>query len=112
MEIHEDLPGRKGTFNEAKRDLGIPKTQHPDGIKIVPMREAEYEGGHVIKNEQGSVMYTREYYYTTDRGTFIIQDHSSGHTKGDEGSHFNVRPIAKPRTGTVDGTKYHYPFSK
>lgn len=45
----------------------------------------------------------------------IIQDHSAGHHfgqggVGDQGSHFNVRPIGNPRTGSVDGTLDHYSY--
>ncbi len=42
----------------------------------------------------------------------MIQDHSVGHDKGGQGSHFNVRPENNTRTGPVPGTKAHYPFDK
>lgn len=102
---------RSGAFDEAKRDAKIPQAQHPDDIDMVPMSQAEYEGGHVIKDDSGKVIMTREYHYTnTDGAHIVIQDHSAGHDKGNQGAHFNVRPANNTRTGTVPGTKDHYPF--
>ena len=107
------LPGRNGALNQAKRDAGILRSQHPDAVESVPMKSAPHEGGHVIKDANGNVIYTREYYYTNQDGkNIIIQEHSAGHTKGDQGPHFNVRPIENPRTGSVPGTNDHYPFNK
>ncbi|WP_199251859.1 HNH/endonuclease VII fold putative polymorphic toxin [Photobacterium damselae] len=45
----------------------------------------------------------------------VIQDHGAGHNFGqggigDQGPHFNIRPIENTRTGTVSGTLKHYPF--
>ncbi|MDU0073173.1 MULTISPECIES: T7SS effector LXG polymorphic toxin [Bacillus] len=106
-------PRRNGALKEAKRDAGIPRSQHPEAVERVPMRTAPHEGGHVIKDENGKVIITREYHYTNKDGKkIIIQDHSAGHAKGCQGPHFNVRPADKPRTGKVDGTKEHYPFNK
>ena len=31
--------GRKGALNEAKRDLGIPRSQHPEAVNRVPMTD-------------------------------------------------------------------------
>jgi len=77
------------------------------------MRSAPHECGHVIKDANGNVINTREYHYTNSNGKkIIIQDHSAGHTKGDQGPHFNVRPAENPRTGSVPGTQDHYPFNK
>lgn len=77
------------------------------------MRSAPHEGGHVIKDANGNVINTREYHYTNSNGEkIIIQDHSAGHTKGDQGPHFNVRPAENPRTGSVPGTQDYYPFNK
>jgi hypothetical protein len=105
--------GRNGAFNEAKKDAGIPKSQQPEDVKSVPMREAEYEGGHVVKDENGNIVTTREYKYKNQDGeTIVIQEHSAGHSKGDQGPHFNVRPGDNTRTGSVPGTKDHYPFNK
>jgi len=56
---------------------------------------------------------TREYYLKNNKGeTIVIQDHSAGHDKGGQGSHFNVRPENNTRTGPVLGTKAHHPFNK
>ncbi|PFI46080.1 hypothetical protein COI73_17970 [Bacillus cereus] len=104
---------RKGAFNKAKSDAGIPKVQHPEKIERVPMRTADHEGGHVIKDSNGKVIYTKEYHFTNKDGKkVIIQDHSAGHSKGGQGPHFNVRPADKPRTGKFEGTEEHYPFNK
>ncbi|PEP88348.1 HNH/endonuclease VII fold putative polymorphic toxin [Bacillus pseudomycoides] len=104
---------RKGAFNKAKSDAGIPRVQHPEKIERVPMRTADHEGGHVIKDSNGKVIYTKEYHFTNKDGKkVIIQDHSAGHSKGGQGPHFNVRPADKPRTGKFEGTQEHYPFNK
>ncbi|MGZ9774768.1 hypothetical protein [Bacillus wiedmannii] len=50
---------RKGALNKAKSEAGIPKVQHPEKIERVPMRTADHEGGHVIKDSNGKVIYTR-----------------------------------------------------
>ncbi|WP_407945308.1 HNH/endonuclease VII fold putative polymorphic toxin [Paraburkholderia antibiotica] len=53
---------------------------------------------------------TREYQYTRSDGTVVvIQDHGAGHDFGEggvgnQGPHFNVRPISNTKTGSVDGT--------
>ncbi|MCB2343328.1 HNH/endonuclease VII fold putative polymorphic toxin, partial [Clostridium estertheticum] len=108
-----DLPGRNGALNRAKRDAGISKSQHPDVVKNEYMRTATYEGGNVIKDVNGNPIKTREYYYKNQNGeTVIIQDHSAGHAKGNQGPHFNVRPADNSRTGSVSGTQEHYPFNK
>ncbi|AJO17212.1 T7SS effector LXG polymorphic toxin [Bacillus paralicheniformis] len=107
------LPGRNGALNEAKKDAGITRSQHPESIRRVEMRTAPHEGGHVIKDENGKIIWTKEYIYTNNKGQkIIIQDHSAGHEKGGQGPHFNVRPFDNPRTGKVPGTKDHYPFKK
>jgi RHS repeat-associated protein len=108
-----ELPGRNGALNQAKRDAGIPRSQHPELVDNVPMRSAPYEGGHILKDTNGNVINTREYHYTNNSGQkIIIQEHSAGHAKGNQGSHFNVRPADNPRTGSVSGTEAHYPFIK
>ena len=114
----QTLPSRRGAFREAKRDLGIPITQQPYEIKKPEMKEPEYAGGHVIKDKNGKVIKTREYYFRKYNPkedkyeTYVIQDHSAGHEKGNQGPHFNVRPIENRRNGDVIGTKQHYPFKK
>ncbi|MNE81051.1 hypothetical protein D3C80_1776730 [compost metagenome] len=48
----------------------------------------------------------------------ILQDHTAGHkfgaknNEGDQGAHFNVRPVDDVRHGKVKGTKEHYPFGR
>ncbi|WP_346687868.1 RHS repeat-associated core domain-containing protein [Megamonas hypermegale] len=112
------LPSRKEAFREAKRDLGIPITQQPYEIKKTDMKEPEYAGGHAIKDKNGKIIKTREYYFRKYNPkedkyeTYVIQDHSAGHEKGNQGPHFNVRPIENRRNGDVIGTKQHYPFKK
>ena len=108
---------RNGALNEAKRDAGVPRSQEPYAVRKVPMTESESAGGHVIKNPKtGEIIYTKEYYYKNTNGdTVIIQDHSYGHSYNggtDQGSHFNVRPSNNSRTGSIPGTKDHYPFKK
>src|SRR5699024_7570010 len=104
---------RNGAFNEAKRDAKIPRGQQPDIVKKEPMRHADHEGGHVMKDSNGHVIYTREYHYTNQDGKkVIIQDHSAGHSKGNQGPHYNVTPSENPRTGKVPDTKDHYPVNK
>ena len=41
--------GRNGAFRAAKRDAGISMSEQPFDIQYAPMREAFYEGGHIIK---------------------------------------------------------------
>ena len=78
----------------------------------VPMTEPEYAGGHVIKDDSGNVIYTREYHYTNQSNQeIVIQEHSAPHI-GSQGPHFNVRPPDDTRHGTVPGTKEHYPFKE
>lgn len=68
------------------------------------MRSAQHESGHVIKYLNGKVICTKEYVYTNKDGKkIVIQDHSAGHIKGGQGSHFNVRPTDNTRTGKVTG---------
>jgi RHS repeat-associated protein len=102
---------RKGAFKKAKRDAGISVSQQPYAVKYEPMRSAEYEGGHIIKDDSGNIIMTREYYFKNNSGeTIVIQDHGAGHEKGGQGSHFNVRHEYNTRTGHVPGTQDHYPF--
>ena len=65
----------------------------------------------MVKDNNGNVINTRNYYFTNNNGdSIIIQDHGAGHSTGGQGSHFNVRPASDPRNGIVDGTQSHYPF--
>jgi RHS repeat-associated protein len=103
--------GRSGALGSAKRDLGIPRAQHPDAVTKVPMTT---RGGTSVLGLDGKPVMTREYTYTRPDGTkVVIQDHSAGHQfgqkgVGDQGPHFNVRPPENTRTGSVPGTHNHY----
>lgn len=69
------------------------------------------KGGHVIKDPNGKIINTREYNYTNSKGDkMVIQEHSAGHAKGDQGAHFNVRSADNTRGGSVKGTQDHYSF--
>uniref|UniRef100_UPI003BA2F89F RHS repeat-associated core domain-containing protein n=1 Tax=Pseudomonas yamanorum TaxID=515393 RepID=UPI003BA2F89F len=118
---------RKGAFRQAKRDAKIPMSQEPDMItnprtgavkqyEIVKMTDIN---GKNILNDAGKPIYTRVYKYTmTDGSAVLIQDHSAGHRfgskngAGDQGAHFNLRPIEKPRNGKVPGANEHYSFKE
>ncbi|WP_422769935.1 HNH/endonuclease VII fold putative polymorphic toxin [Plantactinospora sp. WMMC1484] len=106
-------PGRSGALNQAKRDLGIPRAQHPDRVDRVPLTDRD---GRRILGENNQPVMTREYTYTRPDGSqVVIQDHAAGHRfgeggVGDQGPHFNVRPPENTRTGHVPGTLEHYPF--
>jgi RHS repeat-associated protein len=105
--------GRSGAFRAAKRDLGIPMAQQPIRVQREFMTERT---GTKILTPDGRPIKTREYLFARSDGTkIVIQDHSAGHNFGeggigDQGPHFNVRPIDKTRTGHVDGALSHYPF--
>lgn len=119
MPIESNL-GRRGAFNNAKRDLGVPRSQHPEVNaetgKQYTMVNMTDMNGKAILGSNGKPIMTREYTFTTSDGTkVIIQDHSAGHKfnnggKGDQGPHFNVRPIEDTRNGNIEGTEPHYPY--
>ncbi len=102
---------RRAAFRRAKRDAGIPQGEQPSRVNSVPMTD---RNGKVILDENHKPIMTREYEFK-DRGV-VIQDHSAGHTFGDpngigdQGPHFNVRPIGDTRTGHIPGTDEHYFF--
>jgi len=108
--------GRSGALNDAKRDLGIPRSQHPDSVERVPLTDRN--GRQILDPTTHQPIVTREYTYTRPDGTkVVVQDHGAGHQfgeggVGDQGPHFNVRPPENTRTGHVPGTKDHYPFVK
>lgn len=108
-------PGRRGALNEAKRDLGIPRSQHPDSVTRTRMTRRD---GSLVLGPDGKPIMTREYTYTRPDGSkVVIQDHSAGHQfgedgVGDQGPHFNVRPPENTRTGSVPGTREHYEYKR
>src|SRR5699024_12865768 len=63
-----NVVGRNVAFRRAKMDAGIPKGKQPDAVNRVEMRKAEYEGGHVVKDNNGKVIMSREYVYTNNNG--------------------------------------------
>jgi RHS repeat-associated protein len=110
-----ELPGRSGALNQAKRDLGIPRGQHPEAVDRVPLTD---KWGQRILDENKQPIMTREYTYVRPNGDrVVIQDHAVGHDFGEggvgnQGPHFNVRPPENTRTGHVPGTSEHYPFGR
>ncbi len=110
---HDYSPSRNAAFRKAKRHLGIPMSQQPDELQMVPMTG---RSGRQVMDENGQAVMTREYVYTRGDGSrVIIQDHSAGHQfgeggVGDQGRHLNVRPFENPRTGKVPGTAQHYEY--
>ncbi|WP_077002909.1 HNH/endonuclease VII fold putative polymorphic toxin, partial [Variovorax sp. KK3] len=109
--IAKGITGRSGALGEAKRDLGVPRTQHPDSVSRVPMTD---QNGKSVLGLDGKPIMTREYTYTRPDGTnAVVQDHGAGHQfrqggVGDQGPHFNVRPPENTRGGSIPGTKDHY----
>ncbi|WP_209307168.1 HNH/endonuclease VII fold putative polymorphic toxin, partial [Streptococcus acidominimus] len=107
-------PSRSEAFRSAKRDAGIPNSQHPKKVDRAPM--TDMNGKQQLDSEFRHIN-TREYHYENKDGKIIvIQEHSAGHTYGPEGTvgnqgaHFNIRPIDDLRNGKIDGTRSHYPF--
>lgn len=104
---------RNAAFNEAKQDAGIPRSQQPFNVTRVEMTD-RYE--RKVLGDDGLPIYTRQYYYLREDGqVVVIQDHGAGHKfgeegVGDQGPHFNVRPIGEERHGNLPGTRDHYPF--
>ena len=72
-------------------------------------------GGKIIPDKNKQRIMTTEYHFiNTDGKKIVIQDHSAGHHysdgKGEQGPHYNVRPIENTRTGSVANTQDHYSF--
>ncbi|WDU60654.1 HNH/endonuclease VII fold putative polymorphic toxin [Pseudomonas poae] len=122
-----ELPdaSRKGAFREAKRDAKIPLTQQPDMITHSKSgRATQYRKEKMtdlnddnVLDDNGRTINTRVYQFTrADGSKVLIQDHSAGHKfgrpdgVGDQTTHFNLRPIDKPRNGHISGAKEHYNF--
>lgn len=108
-----DCGSRNAAFRAAKRDLRIPNNAQPTRIARTNLTDKK---GNKIMGPNNLPLETREYHYTrADGSQVIIQEHSAGHSfgeggRGDEGPHFNVRPIDNPRTGKVEGTQPHYNY--
>jgi len=102
---------RRSAFRAAKRDAGIPMSQHPIRVTKVPMSKSN---GKSILGKDGKPIMTREYHYKGSHGDAVIQEHSVGHQqfRDDAGKpHFNIRPKENTRKGTYPGTKKHYIFN-
>ena len=123
LKSYKQFSSRKEAFRSAKRDAGIPILQHPDKIKdpytgqLKQYRRVKMtdRNGSAILNDKGKPIWTREYQNTRHDGSkVIIQDHSAGHNfldgVGNQGSHFNIRPIENTRTGKLAGTLEHYNY--
>ena len=96
--VHNDYSGvrRKGAFREAKRDVGIYKSQQPYESGSDHMRTAEHEGSKIILGKNNKPIKTREYNFINYKGKkIIIQDNGAKHLKGGQGPHFNVIPANK-----------------
>ncbi|WP_208617270.1 RHS repeat-associated core domain-containing protein, partial [Pantoea cypripedii] len=108
---------RRDAFRQAKRDAGIPNSQHPFEVSRARLGDGY---GDFVRNKNGTPIETRQYHFKGEDGaTIVIQEHSLGHVKatplhGAE-PHFNVRPIYPETnkvldTGSVSGTHGHYNF--
>ncbi|EIK68315.1 Rhs family protein [Pseudomonas synxantha BG33R] len=124
-----DIPdvSRKGAFRQAKRDANVPMTQNPDVMthpksgrttQYIVEKMTDLNDDNIL-DESGRFINSRVYQFTrADGSKVLIQDHSAGHKFGrpdgigDQKAHFNLRPIDKPRNGTVNGGKDHYNFRK
>ena len=103
---------RRDSLRQAKRDAGVPVTQHPEQVSRDNLRDGN---GSKILQENGHPVTTRQYHYTSTEGNpVIIQEHSLGHDIATHGhgkeAHFNVRPVDNLGTGDVSGTHGHYNF--
>ncbi|WP_387466810.1 HNH/endonuclease VII fold putative polymorphic toxin, partial [Photorhabdus sp. RM323S] len=103
---------RRDALRQAKRDSGIPNSQHPFEISKAKLKDGY---GDFIRDSKGVAIEARQYHFKDKNGsTVIIQEHSLGHAKatplhGAE-PHFNVRPPDNLNTGDVPGTHGHYNF--
>ena len=103
---------RRAAFRAAKRDAGIPMSQHPIRVTKVPMSKSNSKS---ILGKDGKPIMTREYHYKGSHGDAVIQEHSVGHQqfRDDAGKpYFNIRPKENTRKETYPGTKKHYIYRK
>ncbi|OFZ80127.1 MAG: hypothetical protein A2583_16260 [Bdellovibrionales bacterium RIFOXYD1_FULL_53_11] len=104
---------RSHAFGGAKRDLGIPANQKPLQVRLVPLTD---RNERAIIDSNGKPQLSREYIYKrpSNGKLVVIQEHSAGHHfgekggVGDQGPHFNVRPVEDTRHGRIEGTRDHY----
>ncbi|WP_235428426.1 MULTISPECIES: HNH/endonuclease VII fold putative polymorphic toxin [Xenorhabdus] len=73
---------RRDALRQAKRDAGIPNSQHPSEISRVDLGDGY---GGVVRNPNGTPVTTRQYHYVSKDGKkIIIQEHSLGHYNFDK----------------------------
>jgi uncharacterized protein RhaS with RHS repeats len=105
---------RRSSLRDIRRQLGIPLSQQPISQKMVPLTASN---GNWLLGDNNRPVMTRELTYQVGGKNVVIQDHSSGHTFGEEGgvgdqpSRHNVRPEENARTGKVQGMDAHYYFN-
>lgn len=107
---------RSAIFNQIKQQLGIPSSSIPE-ISRPQLYDRDGAYRRDIYKADGLPALTREYKYTANGNTYIIQDHSAGHMARNaktgcfefqESGHFNVRDL---NGKTVKGMADHYNFS-
>ena len=103
-----DAESRSDAFREAKRDAGIPMTQHPKAITKPDLVDGD---NNTILGNDYLPIETRQYEFVDKDGVSVfIQEHSLGHAKGGSGPHFNIRPPDNLKTGHLTGMHGHYNF--
>lgn len=109
-----EYPSKNAAFRAAKRDAGIPMSQQPVNVEMMPLTD---RNGKSILGDDFLPLKTREYTFSASNGeSIVVQDHSPGHvygppgTPGNQGPHINIRPGSDTRNGTIPGTQEHYPF--
>lgn len=76
---YESTNSRSGAFREAKAKAFVPATQHPDNVR--------YEK---LTDQTGAHVEARVYEFNLEGGIkATISEHSLGHSKGQQGPHFN-----------------------
>ena len=124
-EPEEPTYSRSGAFRQAKLDAKIPMSQHPETVfdpengdygQFRHVRMKDMRGREILSND-GKPILTREYEFTRENSQrVVIQEHSAGHKFGapggigDQGAHFNLRPIENTRHGKLKDAKDHYNF--
>jgi len=107
----KECASRRDAFRSAKRDAGIPVQLRPTAVRRAHLTSRD---GSLVLDARKQPIMTREYHYKRADGSHVvIQEHSAGHQFGeggfgDQGPHFNVRPVENTRTGKVVGTDEHY----
>ncbi|WP_455827938.1 RHS repeat-associated core domain-containing protein, partial [Pseudomonas kilonensis] len=124
-EPEDPIYSRNGAFRQAKSDAKVPMSQHPDTVfdketggygQFRHVRMKDIRNNEILSND-GKPILSREYEFSREKGSkIVIQEHSAGHKfgapggAGDQGAHFNLRPIRNTRTGKLTGASDHYYF--